>query len=196
MENFNKEEKEYSKAISALKSLKKISAKPNFEADLMRRINAEKFGRKESFFQNILWGKVFVPSAAALALLVIMFALVLPDADKEINADPFSEMPKVREDVIVQSNDDIAAKQNEVIKKKVPKDKVIISSPPIDKNEFADKEEKSVLSESFSLKKSDDTIGGIKTEAPALFFRATAVPDSEKKKLDSLKNIIFKDSLR
>lgn len=195
MENFNKEEKEYSKAISALKSLKKISAKPNFEANLMRRINTEKFKTEESIFQNFFWGKVFVPSAAALALLVIMFVLVIPDANKEINTDPFSEMPREREDVIVQSKDDVAATITEMEKQKVQKDKTILPPPPIEKNEFADKEEKSVLSESFSLKKNDDSAGGMKTEAPALFFRATAVPDSEKKKLDSLKSRIFKDSL-
>lgn len=194
MENFNKEDKEYSKAISALKSLKKISAKPNFEADLMRKINAEKYATKESIFQKYFWGKILISSAAAVVFLIVMF-LSLPSTN-DVMTDPFSEAPKVREDVIISKQNDILSGEVAKEENNSQKNEIVTPRKPVEIDVAEKKTDKSILDESFTLKNKKETAGITEEAAPALFYKATAIPDSEKKKLDSLKNRIFKDTLK
>lgn len=194
MENFNKEDKEYTEVIAALKSLKKVSAKPNFEANLMRKINSEKFAVKDSIFQKFFFGRVLLPSAAAVVLLVMMI-FFLQDPSQEI-ADPFSEMPKEREDVITTQQNDVVIKDLSKDETRKKNENIILPTPSKEKDVAEKKDDKSILDEGFTLKKNEDQTIDVEQMAPALFFKSTAIPDSEQRKLDSLKNRIFKDSLK
>ena len=70
------EDMEFRNVINLLKQLQQVKAPSKFEADLMRRINSEKFSS-----QNTFWQTIFIPSrmipAAALAVTVVLLVIVL-----------------------------------------------------------------------------------------------------------------------
>jgi hypothetical protein len=75
MEN---DEKKYEDVINALKGLQEVKAPANFEADLLRRINSEKFSKEEkkSFWQNIFVPAKLIPSLGLVAAAVVIFFVV------------------------------------------------------------------------------------------------------------------------
>ena len=127
MEN---EEKKYEDVIKALKGLKKVNAPENFEADLKRRINSEKFTEKElkSFWGNIFMPARLIPSLGLVAAAVIIFFVV--DTNSEEMDNPFLIEPRVREDIIAVTDiefEGLETKKEEATKKKpLEKDESII----------------------------------------------------------------------
>jgi hypothetical protein len=98
----NDDEFRYKNVINTLKSIQEVKAPQNFEADLMRRINSEKFKGNQNFWQKILIPSRLVPSAAlAVAAIILLFFFNISSEDSE---NPLLVEPKVREDVIATEN--------------------------------------------------------------------------------------------
>jgi len=116
MEN---DEKKYEDVIKALKGLQEVKAPANFEADLQRRINSEKFSKEEkkSFWENIFVPSRLIPSLGLVAVAVVTFFVV--DTNSEEMDNPFLIEPRVREDVFtVTEFEEIEKKQDELSKQK------------------------------------------------------------------------------
>jgi hypothetical protein len=114
MEN---DEKKYEVVIKALKALQEVKAPSNFEADLQRRINQEKFSKKEkkSFWQNIFVPARLIPSLGLIAVAVVTFFVV--DTNSEEMDNPFLIEPRLREDVFaVTEFEEVEKKQEELSK--------------------------------------------------------------------------------
>ncbi|HSW54194.1 MAG TPA: hypothetical protein VLH59_03830 [Ignavibacteriaceae bacterium] len=113
------DEKKYEDVIKALKGLRQVNAPANFETDLQRRINQEKFSKEEkkSFWQNIFVPAKLIPSLGLVAVAVVMFFVV--DTNSEEMDNPFLIEPRVREDVFaVTEFEEIEKKQDELSKQK------------------------------------------------------------------------------
>uniref|UniRef100_A0A7V2ZH77 Uncharacterized protein n=1 Tax=Ignavibacterium album TaxID=591197 RepID=A0A7V2ZH77_9BACT len=96
------------KFLDDLKNLPKVSAPENFEEGLWRKIYSAD-DKKEFFIQKIFSINRFIPAAATLVAIVIVFFLINSNAsDYE---DPFMIEPPVREDLITVSNDDAGVTQ-------------------------------------------------------------------------------------
>lgn len=93
-------EKKYEDVIKALEGLQEVKAPANFEADLKRRINQEKFSKEEkkSFWQNIFVPARLIPSLGLVSAAVVIF-FVVETSSEEID-NPFLIEPRVREDII------------------------------------------------------------------------------------------------
>lgn len=95
----NDDELKYKNVINTLKGLPEVKAPHNFEADLMRRINSEKFEENKQGF----WAKIFLPSrlipsaGLAIAAVLLLFVINLNSDEAE---NPLLMEPKVREDII------------------------------------------------------------------------------------------------
>ena len=116
MEN---DEKKYKDVIKALKGLQEVKAPANFEADIQRRINQEKFSKKEkkNFWQNIFVPARLIPSLGLIAVAVVVFFIV--DTNSEEMDNPFLIEPRVREDVFaVADYEELEKKQDELSKQK------------------------------------------------------------------------------
>lgn len=94
--NYN-DDLEFSKLINDLKELPKEKAPDNFEYNLLTRIQNKNFGelkpeRKEHF--NFV--KFFAPSAVVASAIIIFF-LVLPESNHQIENPLMSEPPAITE---------------------------------------------------------------------------------------------------
>jgi len=96
-------EKKYEDVIKTLKGLQQVKAAPNFEADLKRRLNEEKYGKEESRIKKFFVPSKLIPSFGLAAAAVIMFIVLNPFSDEAEN--PFMMQPKVRKDMIVVDYD-------------------------------------------------------------------------------------------
>ncbi len=77
------EEKEFKDVIDSLKSLQKIEAPSNFEADLMRKINQQNFPAEKRKFWDIVFSRlVLIPSAGVLTAAVVLI-FILTNKHKE-----------------------------------------------------------------------------------------------------------------
>lgn len=113
------DEKKYEDVIKALKGLQEVKAPVNFEADLQRKINAEKFSEKDkkSFWQNIFVPSRLIPSVGLVVAAVVIFFVV--DTNSEEMDNPFLIEPRVREDVFaITEYDQLEKKQDELSKQK------------------------------------------------------------------------------
>ena len=116
MEN---DEKKYENVIKALKGLQEVKASANFEADLKRRINSEKFSKEEkkSFWQNIFVPVKLIPSLGLVAVAFVIFFMI--ESRTEEMDNPFLIEPRVREDVFAITDfDDVEKKQEDLSKQK------------------------------------------------------------------------------
>jgi len=116
MEN---DEKKYEEVIKALKGLKGVKAPANFESDLKRRINSEKFPKEEkkSFWENIFVPSRLIPSLGLVAVAVVVFFVM--DTNSEEMDNPFLIEPRVREDVFaVADYEELEKRQDELSKQK------------------------------------------------------------------------------
>ncbi len=116
------EEKKYEKLIKDLKNLQQVKAHANFEADLMRRINAEKYAPEEKSF----WGKIFLPSrlipSLGLAAAAVVVFLVVNINSEEMD-NPFLIEPRLREDIIEVTDLDSYKGKTVELKKEQPVEK-------------------------------------------------------------------------
>ena len=111
------DEKKYEDVIKTLKGLQEVKAPANFETDLQRRINSEKFSKKEkkTFWENIFLPSRLIPSLGLVAVAVVMFFVV--DTNSEEMDNPFLIEPKIREDVFAVTDfEEVEKKQDELSK--------------------------------------------------------------------------------
>jgi hypothetical protein len=94
------EEQNFKDVINTLEQLQQVKAPAGFEADLMRRINSEKFREEKTFWQNILIPSRLIP-AAALAITAILLIFVLNDASVTQD-NPLLAAPRERSDLTQQ----------------------------------------------------------------------------------------------
>ena len=153
MEN---DEKKYENVIKALKGLQEVKASANFEADLKRRINSEKFSKEEkkSFWQNIFVPVKLIPSLGLVAVAFVIFFMI--ESRTEEMDNPFLIEPRVREDVFAITDfDDVEKKQEDLSKQKsIMKDEPALEKRN-DENQLKTSDEKMVT----ERKKSDDEEG-------------------------------------
>ncbi|MBT8378365.1 MAG: hypothetical protein KJN64_03975 [Ignavibacteria bacterium] len=112
-------EKKYEKLISDLKSLQQVKAPANFEADLKRRINQEKYKDEEKSF----WGKLFLPSRLIPSLGFVTTAAVIflvVNVNSEEIDNPFLIEPRLREDVIAVTDYDSFEEKTQELNKEQP----------------------------------------------------------------------------
>ena len=132
MEN---DDKKYEDVIKALKGLQEVKAPANFEADLQRRINSEKFSKEEkkSFWENIFVPSRLIPSLGLVAVSVVIFFAI--DTNPEEVDNPFLIEPKVREDVFaVADYIELEKKQEEVsTEKSIKKDEPAVEQRRVDR---------------------------------------------------------------
>ncbi len=130
------DEKKYEDMIKALKSLQEVKAPVNFEADLQRRINSEKFSKEEkkSFWQNIFVPAKLIPSLGLVAASVVIFFVVETNSEEMDN--PFLIEPRVREDIFVITDyEEFEEKHEEVSKENsLKKDEPVKKNEPILEN--------------------------------------------------------------
>jgi hypothetical protein len=99
----NDDEVRYINIIRLLKQLPKVTAPPNFESDLMKRINSGNF---QENYRPRWWDKLFLPSrlipaaAFALSILAVFYFLNFNSVERE---NPFLAKPKIRETVLEAS---------------------------------------------------------------------------------------------
>jgi len=143
MEN---DEKKYEDVIKALKGLQEVKAPANFEADLQRRINSEKYSKEEkkSFWENIFVPSRLIPSLGLVAVSVVVFFVV--DTNSEEMDNPFLIEPRVREDIIgVTDYDGLKSRQEELSKQKsVKKDEPVIQ-PKKNESEMKSVDDKMII---------------------------------------------------
>ena len=103
----------YQDVINTLGQLQQVKAPAGFEADLMRRINAESFPEEKTFWQNIFAPSRLVPAAAlAVTALILIFLL---DTTGVTPGDPLLTAPRERGDVTLSvKTDNLSAAQKSV----------------------------------------------------------------------------------
>jgi hypothetical protein len=123
------DDKKYSDLIKTLNQLQEVKAPANFEAELMRKINSDKFKEKKG---QSIWSKIFLPSrlipsaGLAAAAIIVFFVVTLNPEELE---DPLQMEPRVREDIIEVV--DYNEVKLELEDKKIDKD--IIDETPLEK---------------------------------------------------------------
>jgi len=150
MEN---DEKKYEDVIKTLKGLKEVKAPANFEADLQRKINSEKFSKEEkkSFWQNIFLPSRLIPSLGVIATVIAIFFVV--DSNSEQMDNPFLIEPKIREDVFkVSDYEEFEANKDEVSKQKSSKQDEPALEKRRDENELKSSDDKMITGEEKSGK--------------------------------------------
>jgi len=140
------DEKKYDDLIKTLKHLQQVKAPPNFEADLKRKLNAEKYAKEEKkSIKRFFTPSRLIPSFGLAAAAVVVFLLV--NLDSEETDNPFLMEPKVRENMILISDND---------KVDIPGGKLSKKSEVIEEDDIADKKTKS--EEFFEEKASDENL--------------------------------------
>lgn len=123
------DEKKYNDLIKNLNQLQEVKAPANFEAELMRKINSEKYKVEK---EESIWSKFFLPSrlipsaGLAAAAIIVFFVVTLNPEEME---DPLQMEPRVREDIIkVVDYNEVKLERED---KKIGKD--IIDESPLEK---------------------------------------------------------------
>jgi len=140
------DEKKYDDLVKMLKGLQQVKAPPNFEADLKRRLNAEKYAKKEKrTIKRFFAPSRLVPSFGLAAVAVVVFLLINVNPEEADN--PFLMEPKIREDIILISDTDDL---------NIPKSNLSKESEVIEGDVVADKKDKGMRRENFLEEKSSD----------------------------------------
>ncbi len=140
------DEKKYDDLIKTLKGLQQVKAPPNFEADLKRKLNAEKYAKEEKkSIKRFFTPSRLIPSFGLAVAAVVVLLLV--NINSEETDNPFLMEPKVREDMIlISGNDEVD----------IPGGKLSKKSEVIEEDAIADKKDKEMRTESFTEGKSSD----------------------------------------
>jgi len=140
------DEKKYDDLIQTLKSLQQVKAPPNFEADLKRRLNAEKYVKEEKkSIKRFFAPSRLVPSFGFAAAAIVIFLIVSTNSEEADN--PFLMEPKVREDMILISDTDDL---------NIPESNLKKESEVIEGDVIAEKKDKGMRRENFDEEKSSD----------------------------------------
>ena len=109
------DDKKYDGLISTLKNLQQVKTHPNFEADLKRRLNQEKYEASEDQGKRrFLVPSRLVPAFGLAVAAIVVFLLI--DLNSVESDDPLLIQPRVREDLITVSTEDL----NEIPTTRVP----------------------------------------------------------------------------
>jgi hypothetical protein len=93
------DEKKYDDVIRTLKSLQQVKAPPNFEADLKRKLNEDKFrGKSKRSINDFLVPSRLIPAFGIAGAAIVAFLIININSEEAEN--PFMIEPKVREDII------------------------------------------------------------------------------------------------
>jgi hypothetical protein len=160
MEN---DEKKYEDVIKALKGLKEVKAPANFEADLRRRINSEKFSKEEkkSFWENIFVPSRLIPSLGLVAVSVVIFFVV--DTNPEEVDNPFLIEPRVREDVYAVADYTVLEKKQD----ELSKEKSLKKEEPAVEQRKVDSQLKSSEDKMISAREKSEELEGFVDEKDA-----------------------------
>ena len=140
------DEKKYNEVIKTLKGLQQLKAPPNFEADLKRRLNAEKYAKEEKRkIKRFFTPSRLVPSFGLAAAAIVILLMVNTNSEEVDN--PFLMEPKIREDIMLVSDKD------EVV---IPEGNLSKESEMIEEDVIADKKDKERRRENFFEEKSSD----------------------------------------
>lgn len=117
------DKKKYEKLIKDLNSLQQVKAPGNFEADLKRRINSEKFSKqaKKGFWESIFVPAKLIPSLGLVAAAVVIFFVVETNSEEMDN--PFLIEPRVREDIIAVTGYEELERDQQKQQEELPKSK-------------------------------------------------------------------------
>ncbi len=146
------DENKYDNLIKTLKSLQQVKAPPNFEADLKRRLNSEKYAKEEKkSIKRFFAPSRLIPSFGVAAAAIAIFLMVNTNSEEADN--PFLMEPRVREDMILISDTD---------ELNIPKSNLNKESEVIERDVVADKKDRGMRRENFVEEKSydDNVIAG------------------------------------
>ncbi len=133
MKNENDENK-YKNISKTLSELQKVSAPPNFEANLMRKIRSGEIEKSERGFHKLFLPNRLVPSLGLIAIAVIIFFVV--DVNSEKMENPLLMDPRVREDIVAVSDDSRMNEiQEEINKQEAADEKKEVEKPIVRKKD-------------------------------------------------------------
>lgn len=156
------EEKINKQLIEDLNNLPKVSAPDNFEEGLWKKIYSS-YDRKEPLWQRIFSVNKFIPAAASLVAVIILFLLL--DKNASDYEDPFMIEPPVRPDIISVSSEENNV--TEMIEQKQKKDQKDLKS----------NEPSSESDEVNSISPQTDTSTQDKAELPSVANQTPVVND-------------------
>src|SRR5690606_34516694 len=148
----------------------------NFEANLMRRINSERFEEKQSFWEKIFLPSRLIPSAGlAVAAVLLLFVINLNSDETE---NPLLMEPKVRKDIIeAKKLSDIPLSVEEKSEQK----------PQSEQNRMGYGSESSGRERTQRSQNNGFTTAGFSIEKEGLNFRQMNLSEEEKKQLNELR---------
>jgi hypothetical protein len=190
MKNENDENK-YKDISKTLGDLQKVSAPPNFEANLMRKIRSGEIEKKERGFHTLFLPNRLVPSLGLITIAVIIFFVI--DVNSEKLENPLLMDPRIREDVVAVSDDSgMNEIQEEIDKQEAVDEKKAVEKPTIKKK---DERRDQILSKENSgrvmeLQDADKMTGGERMEG----LSKTQNRPMEFTTVDSLTGLKSKDS--
>ena len=140
------DEKKYDNLIKTLKGLQQVKAPPNFEADLKRRLNSEKYAKEEKkSIKRFFAPSRLIPSFGVAAAAIVIFLMVNTNSEEADN--PFLMEPRVREDMILISDTD---------ELNIPKSNLNKESEVIERDVVADKKDRGMRRDNFDEERSSD----------------------------------------
>jgi len=147
------DEKKYNDLIKNLNQLQEVKAPANFEAELMRKINSEKYKTEK---EQSIWSKFFLPSrlipsaGLAAAAVIVFFVVTLNPEEME---DPLQMEPRVREDIIeVVDYDEVKlGREDKKEKNEVPLEKrTTVTETPVTEDKMTGRRtEEEIIEESY-----------------------------------------------
>ena len=164
----NDDEKKYSDLIKTLNQLQEVKAPADFESDLKRKINSEKY--KET--KQSIWSKFFIPSrlipsaGLAAAAIIVFFVVTLNPEEME---DPLQMEPRVREDIIeVVDYDEVKlGREDKKDKNEAPLEKrTTVTETPVEEDRMTGRRiEEEIFEEGFTDDKMITDIDSTPTES-------------------------------
>jgi len=162
------DDKKYNDVIKTLNQLHEVKAPADFEAELMRKINSEKYKEKK---EQSIWSKFFIPSrlvpsaGLAAAAIIVLFVVTLNPEEIE---DPLIMEPRVREDIIevVDYDESKLGREDKKDVNEVPLEKrtTMTESTVTEEEKSGRRKEGDVLEESFADDKMIADIDSVPTE--------------------------------
>ena len=174
------DDKKYSDVIKNLNQMQEVKAPTDFEAELMRKINSEKYKEKK---EQSIWSKFFIPSrlvpsaGLAAAAIIVLFVVTLNPEEIE---DPLIMEPRVREDIIevVDYDESKLGREDKKDVNEAPLEKrtTMTESTVTEEEKSGRRKEGDVLEESFADDKMIADIDSVPTEPIILGTTETSEP--------------------
>jgi hypothetical protein len=199
----DEKDQKYGDIVKLLKGLQQVKAPNNFEANLMRKINAEEYTEEKTgnWLSRIFVPKRFIPSAA-LAVAAVLILFVIKPGSTEIE-NPFNTQPRMRKDMITTSTQLSAEKKvDKELQKMIEKNKTrksgIAKNETQNKSEFStknfqtDKPGSSYASQGYEDVSAQAFSGFYGIEKSGLNFRQVNLSKTEKMELNRLKENLIR----